>query len=78
MDMDAEGGDHSGSDFDNIEEEDYMGWQCIYFGKCIQNKLQREQLDNFGGFSNQQALVNLALGNHTSCRQLSSTTSGAG
>jgi hypothetical protein len=33
------------------------------YGKRIQNKLQREQLDNFSGFSNQQALVNMALGN---------------
>jgi hypothetical protein len=33
------------------------------YGKRIQNKLQREQMDNFSGFSNQQALVNMALGN---------------
>ena len=26
MDTDAEGDDHSGSDFDNIEEKDYMEW----------------------------------------------------
>jgi hypothetical protein len=35
------------------------------YGTRIQNKLQREQMDNFGGFSNQQALVNIALGNQT-------------
>jgi len=35
------------------------------YGKRIQNKLQREQMDNFGGFSNQQALVNIALSNQT-------------
>ncbi|KAF8167867.1 pumilio-family RNA binding protein [Crassisporium funariophilum] len=33
------------------------------YGKRIQNKLQREQMDPFGGFSNQQALVNMALNN---------------
>jgi hypothetical protein len=33
------------------------------YGKRIQNKLQREQMDHFGGFSNQQALVNMALSN---------------
>lgn len=32
------------------------------YGKRIQNKLQREQMDHFGGFHNQQALVNMALG----------------
>jgi hypothetical protein len=31
------------------------------YGKRIQNKLQREQMDQFGGFHNQQALVNMAL-----------------
>jgi hypothetical protein len=33
------------------------------YGKRIQNKLQREQMDHFGGFHNQQALVNMALTN---------------
>ncbi|KAJ3843525.1 ARM repeat-containing protein [Lentinula raphanica] len=33
------------------------------YGKRIQNKLQREQMDQFGGYPNQQALVNMALGN---------------
>lgn len=33
------------------------------YGKRIQNKLQREQMDPFGGFPNQQALVNMALSN---------------
>jgi len=35
------------------------------YGKRIQNKLQREQMDHFGGggFTNQQALVNMALTN---------------
>lgn len=33
------------------------------YGKRIQNKLQREQMDHFGGFTNQQALVNMALSN---------------
>uniref|UniRef100_A0A8H7Y5R9 PUM-HD domain-containing protein n=1 Tax=Psilocybe cubensis TaxID=181762 RepID=A0A8H7Y5R9_PSICU len=33
------------------------------YGKRIQNKLQREQMDHFGGFPNQQALVNIALSN---------------
>lgn len=37
------------------------------YGKRIQNKLQREQMDHFGGggggYNNQQALVNMALGN---------------
>jgi hypothetical protein len=35
------------------------------YGKRIQNKLQREQMDHFGGgsFNNQQALVNMALSN---------------
>ncbi|KAF8912896.1 ARM repeat-containing protein [Gymnopilus junonius] len=33
------------------------------YGKRIQNKLQREQADHFGGFPNQQALVNMALSN---------------
>ncbi|THU90760.1 ARM repeat-containing protein [Dendrothele bispora CBS 962.96] len=33
------------------------------YGKRIQNKLQREQLDQFGGYHNQQALVNMALNN---------------
>ncbi|KAF5338450.1 hypothetical protein D9758_012238 [Tetrapyrgos nigripes] len=33
------------------------------YGKRIQNKLQREQLDQFGGYHSQQALVNMALGN---------------
>ncbi|PPQ98902.1 hypothetical protein CVT24_003533 [Panaeolus cyanescens] len=33
------------------------------YGKRIQNKLQREQMDHFNGFSNQQALVNMALTN---------------
>lgn len=32
------------------------------YGKRIQNKLQREQMDHFGGYHNQQALVNIALG----------------
>jgi hypothetical protein len=33
------------------------------YGKRIQNKLQREQMDHFGGgYHNQQALVNMALG----------------
>ena len=35
------------------------------YGKRIQNKLQREQMENFNGFPNQQALVNMALGNQT-------------
>jgi hypothetical protein len=35
------------------------------YGKRIQNKLQREQMDNFNSFSNQQALVSMALGNQT-------------
>jgi hypothetical protein len=37
------------------------------YGKRIQNKLQREQMDHFsggsGGYNNQQALVNMGLGN---------------
>ncbi|KAG7090722.1 hypothetical protein E1B28_009814 [Marasmius oreades] len=34
------------------------------YGKRIQNKLQREHLDQFGGYNNQQqALVNMSLGN---------------
>ncbi|KAF5392633.1 hypothetical protein D9757_002130 [Collybiopsis confluens] len=33
------------------------------YGKRIQNKLQREQMDQFGGYHNQQALVNMALTN---------------
>ncbi|KAJ3879349.1 ARM repeat-containing protein [Lentinula edodes] len=33
------------------------------YGKRIQNKLQREQMDQFGGYHNQQALVNMALSN---------------
>ena len=41
------------------------------YGKRIQNKLQREQMDHFGsgggggggGYNNQQALVSMALGN---------------
>ena len=33
------------------------------YGKRIQNKLQREQMDPFGGFSSQQTLVNIALSN---------------
>ncbi|KDR85232.1 hypothetical protein GALMADRAFT_233963 [Galerina marginata CBS 339.88] len=33
------------------------------YGKRIQNKLQREQMDHFSGFPNQQALVNMALTN---------------
>ncbi|KAL0576379.1 hypothetical protein V5O48_005600 [Marasmius crinis-equi] len=33
------------------------------YGKRIQNKLQREHLDGFGGYHNQQALVNMALSN---------------
>lgn len=34
------------------------------YGKRIQNKLQREHLDGFGGYNGQQqALVNMALGN---------------
>ncbi|KAK7029688.1 hypothetical protein VNI00_014386 [Paramarasmius palmivorus] len=33
------------------------------YGKRIQNKLQREHLDQFGGYHNQQALVNMALTN---------------
>ncbi|KAA1468407.1 ARM repeat-containing protein [Dentipellis sp. KUC8613] len=35
------------------------------YGKRIQNKLQREQLDHYGGggYHNQQALVSMALGN---------------
>lgn len=33
------------------------------YGKRIQNKLQREQMDHFaGGFHNQQALANMGLG----------------
>jgi hypothetical protein len=37
------------------------------YGKRIQNKLQREQMDQFGGpgYHNQQALVNMALGNQS-------------
>jgi hypothetical protein len=31
------------------------------YGKRIQNKLQREQMDHFNGFANQQVLVNMAL-----------------
>jgi hypothetical protein len=33
------------------------------YGKRIQNKLQREQMDQFGGFQNQHALVTMALTN---------------
>src|SRR4051794_35802964 len=37
------------------------------YGKRIQNKLQRDQMDQFGGngssYHNQQSLVNIALGN---------------
>jgi hypothetical protein len=33
------------------------------YGKRIQNKLQREQMDHFGGYNNHQALVNMALTN---------------
>lgn len=33
------------------------------YGKRIQNKLQREQMDPFGGFSSQQTLVNMTLSN---------------
>jgi len=33
------------------------------YGKRIQNKLQREQMDQFGGYHSQQALVNMALTN---------------
>jgi len=33
------------------------------YGKRIQNKLQREQMDHFGGYHNQQTLVNMTLGN---------------
>lgn len=33
------------------------------YGKRIQNKLQREQMDHFGGYHTQQALVNMALTN---------------
>jgi hypothetical protein len=33
------------------------------YGKRIQNKLQREQMDQFGGYHSQQALVNMALSN---------------
>ncbi|KIY64396.1 ARM repeat-containing protein [Cylindrobasidium torrendii FP15055 ss-10] len=33
------------------------------YGKRIQNKLQREQMDSFGGYHAQQALVNMALTN---------------
>lgn len=33
------------------------------YGKRIQNKLQREQMDPFGGYQHQQALVNMALSN---------------
>jgi len=33
------------------------------YGKRIQNKLQREQMDHFGGYQHQQALVNMALSN---------------
>ncbi|KAJ4485495.1 ARM repeat-containing protein [Lentinula aciculospora] len=33
------------------------------YGKRIQNKLQREQMDQFGGYHNQQALVSMALSN---------------
>lgn len=33
------------------------------YGKRIQNKLQREQMDSFGGYHSQQALVNMALTN---------------
>lgn len=34
------------------------------YGKRIQNKLQREQMDSYGGYHhNQQTLVNMALGN---------------
>ncbi len=34
------------------------------YGKRIQNKLQREQMEQFNGFSGQQALVNMALSHH--------------
>ncbi|KAI0035236.1 armadillo-type protein [Vararia minispora EC-137] len=34
------------------------------YGKRIQNKLQREQMDHFGGYHSQQALVNMTLANH--------------
>ncbi|KAF8973836.1 armadillo-type protein [Flammula alnicola] len=33
------------------------------YGKRIQNKLQREQMDPFGSFPSQQSLVNMALSN---------------
>ncbi|KAI0320995.1 ARM repeat-containing protein [Amylostereum chailletii] len=33
------------------------------YGKRIQNKLQREQMDHYGGYHSQQALVNMTLGN---------------
>jgi hypothetical protein len=33
------------------------------YGKRIQNKLQREHMDHFGSFHNQQAIANIALGN---------------
>lgn len=33
------------------------------YGKRIQNKLQREQMDQFGGFNNHPALVNMAMTN---------------
>ncbi|THH20986.1 hypothetical protein EW146_g472 [Bondarzewia mesenterica] len=33
------------------------------YGKRIQNKLQREQMDHYGGYHNQQVLVNMTLGN---------------
>jgi hypothetical protein len=33
------------------------------YGKRIQNKLQREQMDHFNGFPNQQALVNMGINN---------------
>jgi hypothetical protein len=34
------------------------------YGKRIQNKLQREQMDHFGGYHSQQAIVNMTLSNH--------------
>jgi hypothetical protein len=33
------------------------------YGKRIQNKLQREQMDHFGGYHNPQGMVNMPLGN---------------
>ncbi|PFH54706.1 hypothetical protein AMATHDRAFT_44516 [Amanita thiersii Skay4041] len=33
------------------------------YGKRIQNKLQREHMDHYGSFHNQQALINMSLGN---------------